>query len=228
MRKKILLILILLTVSLLQACASTTPLTPSQTAQQFWTAVLENNIETAQRYATTSSGEELTDTHLDLSDAAVEFNNVTLRESNAKIATMITFPEVSKKKRIAFNTFIHKESGKWKVDFVETRKSIQKATNQRSLGQIFNNLQKYSDEFSGSLDELVKKWSEATPEIRKDLETLGDSTKEEVEEAIKHLAPDIKQGIRDFRNSIAEALKQLEPKEPEPKPEDKQSKPKMI
>lgn len=228
MRNNIFLLLILPVFSLLHACATTSPLTPSQTAQQFWVAVLDDNMPTAQRYATQASSEELRDIQMDLSDAAIEFQNVTLQESNAKITTTITFPQVTQKRKIAFSTFIEREANEWKVDFVETKKSIQTATSKRSLGRIFDNLQKYSDEFSGSLDELVRKWGEATPEIRKDLEILGDATKEEVEQAIKHLAPEIKQGIRDFQNSIAEALKRLEPREPEAEDENKPRHPKMI
>ena len=214
--------LIFLTFVLIQGC-STTPLTPSQTAQNFWAAVLAEDDETASRYVTKASESALESMTKAINDATVSFGEIRIKANHASIDTSLQYDEERKSENTTFSTFLEREEKNWRVDLIETKKSLKKSREKRGLNKLVDDLETLGRDFSLQMDEMRKNWEEAQPEIKKDLKELGESVQEDVEGAIEKYGPEIEQNLQDLTDSLDEALKELQkslPQQSEPKKEE--------
>ncbi|WP_455206501.1 hypothetical protein [Kaarinaea lacus] len=205
---------VFLSLVLLQGC-STVPLTPSQTAQQFWGAVIADDAETASRFATPASGPEFVSIHKEWRGAAVSFGEVRITSDQASVATVLEITQASVATTTKFTTYLIREHNQWRVDLLETKKSLDMARDKHGLNKLVDDLQRLGKDFSGQLNEAMKNWEEAQPEIKQDLKELGESVQEEVQGAIDKYGPEIQRNLQDLTESLDEALKELEKAVPE-------------
>lgn len=205
-------IVITLLVIILAACLDT-PLTPSQTVQHFWTALLSENPEEAGKYATRDSIPELSNIQTDFVDTSVSFGKIRLETSRALIETTLKQsiaaqgdqPEVT-----LFQTVLDKEDKLWKVNFIETRKLINDAKQKKGLSKLVDDLQGLGRDITGRLGGVLKNWEKVTPEIKKEMEQLGDTVQKQLQESIDKHGPELQEKLNEFTESLDDALKDLE------------------
>jgi len=223
-------VFLLITVVLLQACSST-PLTPSQTAQQFWSAMLAGDINSANEFVTDSSKPLLIEKHVAYKNSAVAFGKIAMQKEQANIETTIqpaTNDTVDKTSAdlssAAFETILKKQKQQWRVDFVETQKSYEQATQAKGVKRLVNDLNNLGHKFTHQLNDALQRWDEAKPQLKKDLENLGDSVQNDLQGAIDKYGPELQHNLQEFTDSIDKALKDLNKQLP-PKDQQEQTSP---
>jgi len=213
--------LTILVLMLMSGC-STTPLTPSQTAQNFWAAVLADDGETAGRYVTQASRSDLESMPNEINEATISFGEIRIKSDQASIETSLKYDKAAESNATTFTTYLQREDKNWRVDLIETKKSLEKSKEKRGLNKLVDDLQKLGRDFSTQMEEMRKNWDDAQPEIKKELEELGESVQEDVEGAIDKYGPEIQQNLQELTDSLDDALKELQkslPREGEPEQE---------
>ena len=209
---------------LLQAC-STTPLTPSQTAQNFWAAVLADDDETASRYVTDASLSGLESLSNEVNETTVSFGEIRIKSDQASIETSLQYSQGANTEETLFMTYLQREEKNWRVDLFETTKSLKKSKDKHGLNKLVDDLEKLGQDFTKQMDEMRKNWEDAQPEIKKDLEELGKSVQEDVEGTIDKYGPEIEKNLQQLSDSLEEALKELQKSLPQDKGSDKDVEP---
>lgn len=205
---------------LLQGCG-TTPLTPSQTAQQFWTAVLNEDADQAADYCTRQSAPLLTGFE-QFHQATISVGQVSIQSNQATVETTLqAMPAQSSSSTAAttFITYLEREQGQWRVDYRQTRDSLDKSKEKKGIGKIVDDLNQLGRHFSEKIDQSMKQWQEATPQLKKDLKSLGDSAQRQAEDAIEKYGPEIQQNLQDLSQSLEDALRKLEESVPRKVPD---------
>lgn len=219
--KFFLIILLLLSI---QAC-SAIPLTPSQTVEQFWGAVLASDTETAGRFVTTQSLSELSSMQEEWQGATVKFGEVQISSDQASVETTLDVTQNDQATTTKFSTVLQREASQWRVDWLETKKSLDIAREKRGINKLVDDLEKLGRDVTGQLNDAMKNWEEMQPEIKQDLNDLGEQIQQDVEGAIDRYGPEIQRKLQDLNDSLEEALKELEkavpqpPQQPQPEPE---------
>jgi len=199
-----------LLVLILTSGCSTTPLTPSQTAQNFWAAVLVDDDDTASGYVTQASKSDLESMPNDFNEATVSFGEIRIASDQASIETSLEYDKAAKSDATIFTTYLQREDKNWRIDLIETKNSLKKSKEKHGLNKLVDDLQKLGRDFTTQMDEMRKNWEDAQPEIKKDLEQLGESVQEDVEGAIDKYGPEIQQNLQELTDSLDEALKELQ------------------
>jgi len=215
---------------LLQGC-STVPLTPSQTAQQFWGALLADDADTASRFSNPASGPELASLHKELAGATVSFGEVRISSEQASIETTVAMTQADSAMTNKFITYLNREHGNWRVDLVETKKSLDLSREKHGLSKLIDDLEQLGQDITGQLNSAKKNWEDMQPEIKQDLQDLGESIQRDVEGTIDRYGPEIEHKLQELNDSLEQALKELEkavPQPPQKKPEEQQPEGKMI
>lgn len=203
------------------------PLTPSQTVQHFWTAMVSGDLENAKHYVTKGTSLIANDFQKELENKAITFGKISIQSNEAKIETTITN---NKKQSTTFHTVLEKQQQLWKVNYLATKKLYEKAREKKGLDQLVDDLHKFGRNFSGQLDDALKNWEEAKPELKKDLEELGSSVQKQLQDSIDKHGPELQKNLQEFTESLDKALEELEkslPKEKEAE-ESKEPKARMI
>jgi len=231
--RKLLLMLVVLGLS---ACSST-PLTPSQTAQHFWAALLNGDTNSAAKFATQASKPLIIEKQNTVKDSSVSFGKITLQSDHAKIETSLqagnnensnaTSHQADPKPAPAnpgspsssFETVLQREQQQWLVDFVATQQSFEQARQANGLKRLVDDFNQLGHQFSNQLDNALKRWDNAQPQIKRDLENLGDSVQKDLQGAIDKYGPELQRNLQDFTESIDKAIKELHQGQPAPKQE---------
>ena len=214
----------------MQGC-STVPLTPSQTAQQFWGALLADNADAASRFSIPASGPELASMHKELRGASVSFGNVRIASEQASIETTLETTQAESSETNTFTTYLKREHDNWRVDLLETKKSLDQSREKRGLNKLVEDLEKLGQDITGQMNDAMENWEKMQPEIRQDLQDLGESIQKDVEGAIDKYEPEIQRKLQELNESVEEALKELEkavPQSPNKESEELQPEGRMI
>lgn len=214
-------VFVLTLLAVLPAC-SVVPLTPSQTAQQFWGAIITDDAETASRFATPSSGPEFVSMHKEWRGATVTFGEVRIASEQASVETTLEISQVNTLTKTEFTTHLLRVHDNWRVDLLGTKKSLDKARDKRGLDKLVDDLEKLGRDISGQMNNAMKNWEDIQPEIKQDLQELGESIQDDVQGAIDKYGPEIEKKLQDLNESLEEALKELEkaiPQQPQPQAE---------
>ena len=225
---KVLLAVLMLTMGATASC-SHTPLTPSQTVQHFWTALINGDLENAKHYSTAESKTIISELQKDFSAASVSFGKVNISSNQARIETTLSYKlsdkDTDRSSTTTFETVLDKQEENWKVNYVATKKSLEDSKRKKGISKLVDDLQKLGRDVSGKLDGVIRNWEEVTPEIKKDLEDLGNSVQKQLQESIDKHGPEIQKKLQEFTDSIDDALKDLEKSPPEKKEDDSSQEP---
>jgi len=180
-------------------------LSPSQSAEQFWMAVLAKDVSAAKNFATV----DIPDT-MDLIDTnwvggEVTFGDIQFKAQQALVETSLHF-QTDNTNISSFYTHLVKQDKRWLVDYKETKKSLQQIRKQHSLNKVIKGLQDLSQDFAGHVDDAIKRLDKAVPEIKDDIESIGNSVADELEGAINKLRPEIKKNIQDLSEALDNAF----------------------
>lgn len=150
---------------LLYGCQSATP---EEVTTKFWRALASGQIENAKNQTTQDSQRfvNLQEQEID-KNSAIKTGEAVVNDLNASVETTINRND----KPVSFNTVLLKENGNWKVDYQQTHTNIAMAP----LDGIAKSLQKLGDTVTDQLEEQV-------PLIEKEMESLGNELKEQIDE----------------------------------------------
>ena len=113
--KPVYIVLVLFLLSVIQGC-SAIPLTPSQTVEQFWGAVLASDIETAGRFVTAESRTELSSLQEKWQGATVKFGEVRISSDQANVDTTLDVTQGEQTATTRFSTFLQREKDQWQAE----------------------------------------------------------------------------------------------------------------
>ncbi len=139
--------------------------TPEEVTTKFWQALAQGQLETAKTLATDSSQRLVNIQEIDKL-SAIKTGEVVANDINASVETTIN----RNNKPVTFNTVLLKEKDSWKVDYQQTHTNIAMVP----FESIGKSLQKLGDTFTDQLEESV-------PLIEKEMESLGNELKEQID-----------------------------------------------
>lgn len=204
--------------AMLPGC-STTPLTPSQTAQHFWAAMLNDNADQATQYATRESEPMIKKHVTEYKDVSVSFGEVTIKRDTASVETTLQRENLSPPSSTRFTTLLQRVREHWRVSYPQTHQSLETAGKNKGLDKLVNDLNKLGERFSGQVRKSIKDLRQATPEMKKHLEEMGKSVQKDVQDAIDKYGPKIQRDLQDLSQSLDDALKELNKPTPEGQPQ---------
>jgi hypothetical protein len=211
-------VLVLPLITMVLPGCGTTPLTPSQTAQHFWAAMLNGDVNKAADYATPESEPQLNEHIGDYKQATVSFGQVSIKSDTATVETTLQLDKPPSSSSTRFTTTLQREREQWRVNYPQTRQSLLKASEKKGLDKLVDDLNELGQRFSGKVEESLKDLKQATPEMKKHLEEMGKSVQKDVQDAIEKYGPKIQRDLQDLTESLDDALKELNKPAPEKQP----------
>jgi hypothetical protein len=140
--------------------------TPEAVTTTFWQALAQGQIESA-KSQTTQDTQHLVNLQDIDAHSTIKTGAIVANELNASVETTIT----RNNKPVTFNTVLLKEKDSWKVDYQQTQINISMIP----FDGVVKSLQNLGDSFTKQLEESV-------PLIEKEMESLGNELKEQIDE----------------------------------------------
>jgi hypothetical protein len=145
--------------------------TPEEVTTRFWQALAQSQIDVAKNQTTLSSQHLVNLQDID-KHSTIKTGEVNADEVNASVVTTIN----RNNKPITFKTILLKEKNNWKVDFQQTHSNIVMLP----FEGIAKSFQELGDTFTNQLEQTV-------PLIEKEMESLGNELKEQIDEFGRNL-----------------------------------------
>lgn len=139
---------------------------PEDVTSQFWQALAQGQIDKAKNHATENSQQLVNSQDIE-KNSVIEIGEAMIENSDASVQTTI----MRHKKRITFNTVLLLEKDQWKVDYLQTQMNISMIP----LGDVLKSLQHLGGAFTKQLEQQL-------PLIQKEMESLGDELKKQIDE----------------------------------------------
>lgn len=164
--------------------------TPDEVTRSFWTALIDNDLATAESYVTDDSRALLTASSHDYSNiTSLETGKMIIDGDIASVETILNSEDSSLRPR-PFETALVIENELWRIDYRRTRQNM--------AGTVF-------DGFFKSLQDLGEKFQnqfeKQLPLLEKEIESFGEQLEKQLEEFGRQLE------------------KKLPSKQPEPQPD---------
>lgn len=183
----------------LSLVACTNPNSPEGVAKKFWNGVIAQNQDVVREYSTSA-----TQASVDFSKNTIEWGHMELNLGSAEVVgdkasvhTLILNKETGAK--YAFNTYMLQENGKWRVDYVLTRKA---SITSEIFADLISSLQKFNNGLVSNFDDTVAGFREAAPEIKKELDQLTATLTNHMLEASKQGDSTIHSKIQGFKEDV--------------------------
>lgn len=180
------------------------PAPPGAVAESFWGAVLTEDSERARSFATEASAPGLAEDDVTGWDITVTFGDSNVEEDQATVATQLLDP-AGEADAVEIETHLVLENDEWRVDADRTMASARAslvggfAAEMRELGEL---LQK-------ELESGMAALSEEMPEIRAQLESLGE-TAGELRRTLEEQLPTLQAEIDALMEALESAMEKAE------------------
>ncbi|MBK8817179.1 MAG: hypothetical protein IPN42_17485 [Methylococcaceae bacterium] len=139
---------------------------PEEVTKQFWQTLAQGRIENAKDFVTTSSQHLVNLQDID-QHSTIQIGEAVIEESNAMVQTTL----MRHKKQVTFDTALSLEQDAWKVDYLQTQMNI----SMLPLEDVVKSLQNLGGVFAKQLEKQL-------PLIQKEMESLGDELKNQIDE----------------------------------------------
>lgn len=139
---------------------------PEEVTTLFWRALAQGQLENARKHVTQHS-QHLVNLQDIEKHSTIQTSAAVIEGSDATVETTIT----RNKKLVTFNTVLLKEQDTWKVDYLQTQMNI----SMLPFGDVVKSLQNLGDTFSKQLEKQL-------PIIQKEMESLGNELKNQIDE----------------------------------------------
>jgi hypothetical protein len=140
--------------------------TPEEVTTKFWQALAQGQIEDAKNQATESSRHLVNLQDID-KHSTIKTDQVVINDLDATVETTVT----RNNSPVSFKTALLKEKDGWKVDCQQTQRNIAIIP----FEGVVKSLQNLGDAFTRQLEQSV-------PLIEKEMESLGNELKEQIDE----------------------------------------------
>lgn len=139
---------------------------PEEVTTLFWQALAQGQLENARKQVTEHS-QHLVNLQDIEKHSTIKTGEAVIEDSDATVETTIT----RNKKLVTFNTVLLKEQDTWKVDYLQTQMNISMIP----FGDVVKSLQNLGDTFAKQLEKQL-------PIIQKEMESLGNELKNQIDE----------------------------------------------
>ncbi|WP_411726586.1 hypothetical protein [Methyloglobulus sp.] len=139
---------------------------PEEVTTLFWQALAQAQLENARKHVTEHS-QHLVNLQDIEKHSTIQTGVAVIEDSDATVETTIT----RNKKLVTFNTVLLKEQDTWKVDYLQTQMNISMIP----FGDVVKSLQNLGDTFAKQLEKQL-------PIIQKEMESLGNELKNQIDE----------------------------------------------
>ena len=195
---------LLLTTLVLTGCFR--PESPQDVAREFWEAVVTNNVDDAIEYSTLVDAKSYDAFNNKWDGYQPVMGKIIIDGNHAEVETELSRINDTGKNRQALNTYLVKQDGQWKVDYVRTAESI----NGGALGQFLGQLDKLGKKLSDTLKDSSDKFSVEMQRLEEELKTLAKSVDDEANKIVEQYGTELKKSIEELAESIDRALKEHE------------------
>lgn len=141
---------------------------PEEVTNLFWQELAQGQVENAKKHVTQDS-QHLVNLQDIETHSTIKIGVAVIEESDADATVETTITR--NKRQVTFNTVLLKENDSWKVDYLQTQMNISMIP----FGEVAKSLQKLGDTFAKQLEKQL-------PIIQKEMESLGDDLKNQIDE----------------------------------------------
>jgi prefoldin subunit 5 len=185
---------------------------PEQTAQQFWQAIINNDLEKADTFYSSDSARNFTAlNNTDQSLKSVTIAPATVNANNAEVATTLISNLNGKYQEYQFSTHLVKENAQWKVNDTNTVNALVSKNLEDAVAQLTNDFSSLGNALNESiatgLNEFLAEFSKAVPNIKQDLEKLTD--KDQAKQLGQSLGNLFSQGLTEAMKELNSSMEQL-------------------
>jgi hypothetical protein len=139
---------------------------PEEVTTLFWQALSQGQIENAKKHVTQDS-QHLVNLQDIEKHSTISTGEAFIDDINAVVETTI----FRNKKQVTFKTVLLKEQDIWKINYLNTQMNISMVP----FGDVVKSLQSLGDTFAKQLEQQV-------PLIQKEMESLGNDLKNQIDE----------------------------------------------
>lgn len=191
-----------LTMLVLTGCFG--PESPQDVAQEFWKAVITHNVDDAIEYSTLVDAKSYDAFNKKWDGYQPVTGKIVIDGNQAEVETELSRINDTGINRQKLNTYLVKQDGQWKVDYVRTAESI----NGGALGHFLGQLDELGKKLSDTLMDSSDKFSVEMQRLEDELKTLAKSVGEEANKIVEQYGTELKKSIEELAESIDRALKE--------------------
>jgi len=177
---------------------------PQDVTREFWEAVITHNVDDAIEYSTLVDATSYDGFNKKWNGYQAVMGKIVIDGNQAEVETELSRLNDTGKNHQKLNTYLVKQDGQWKVDYVRTAESIDGGALGRFLGQLDELGKKLSDTLKDSSD----KFSVEMQHLENELKTLAKSAGDEANKIVEQYGTELKKSIEELAESIDRALKE--------------------
>jgi len=166
--------------------------------------VITHNVDDAIEYSTLVDAKSYDAFNKKWDGYQAIMGKIVIDGNQAEVETKLSRINDTGKKQQKLNTYLVKQDGQWKVDYVRTAESIKGDVFSHFLGQLDELGKKFSDTLMDSSD----KFSVEMQRLEDELKTLAKSIGNEANKIVEQYGTELKKSIEELAESIDRALKE--------------------
>ena len=195
---------IFLTALILSGCFG--PESPQDVTQEFWQAVITHNVEDAIEYSTLVDAKSYDAFNKKWDGYQSVMGKIIIDGNQAEVKTKLSRINNTGKDQQTIITYLVKQNGQWKVDYVRTAESI----NGDALGRFLGQLDQLGKKFSDTLKDSSDKFRVEMQRLEDELRTFANTASDEANKIIEQHGTELQKSIEELAESIDRALKEHE------------------
>ena len=180
------------------------PKTPQDVTREFWEAVITQNVDDAIEYSTLLDTKSYDSFNKKWDGYQLVIGKIVIDGNQAEVETKLSRIDNNSENHRKLNTYLVKQDGQWKVDYVHTTKSMDGDVFDQFLGQLDDLGKKLSD----TLKDSSNKFSIEMKRLEDELKIFAQSTSDEANKIIEQHGAELKKSIEELAESIDRALKE--------------------
>ncbi len=193
---------LLLSTLILTGCFG--PESPQDVTREFWEAVITQNVDDTIEYSTLLDAKSYDSFNKKWDGYQLVIGKIVIDGNQAEVETKLSRIDNNSENHRKLNTYLVKQDGQWKVDYVHTAKSMDGDVFTQFLGQLDDLGKKLSD----TLKDSSNKFSIEMKRLENELKIFAQSTSDEANKIIEQHGAELKKSIEELAESIDRALKE--------------------
>jgi len=180
------------------------PESPQDVARKFWESVITHNVDDAIKHSTLVEAKSYDAFNKKWDGYQPVMGKIVINGNQAEVETELSQINDTGKNQQKLNTYLVKQDGQWKVDYVRTAESIDGG----ALGHFLGQLDEMSKKLSDTLKDSSDKFRVEMLRLENELKTLAKSAGDEANKILEQYGTELKKSIEELAESIDRALKE--------------------
>ena len=195
---------ILITLFSLSACFEQN--TPQEVSEDFWQAVISDDINDIIKYSTLNEAQAYDDFSQNFNKMQASWGKIIIEGNQASIDTILSNPNDTKAVKKEFRTYLVLQNEEWKVNYAQTRENMRGDV----FSNLFDQLNQLGDNNSQQFNNSTDSFNAEMERMHKELNELSDSINQQATESINKYAEILRKKMDELTDSIERALKEQE------------------